>query len=87
MGVTGTHPLIHKFLTEHTSAIWLDMHDACHCAMQGILSWLFFANAVIVNVSTLCLIQAETICNEIQLALVRYSQMQQDDLRKVCDYM
>ena len=49
--------------------------------------WLVFANSVIVCISKLCLIQAETICNEIQLALVRYSQMQQDDSRKVCDYM
>ena len=46
-----------------------------------------FANAVIICISELCLMQAETICNEIQLALVRYSQMQQDDLRKVCDYI
>ena len=50
--------------------------------------WEAFANAVIVYISTLyCLIQAETICNEIQLALMRYSQMQQDDFRKVGDYM
>ena len=46
-----------------------------------------FANAVIICISKLCLVQAETICNEIQLALVRYSQMQQDDSRKVCEYM
>ena len=83
VGVACTHALV---LAEHTRTVWLDMHNACHCAMQGIL-WLVFANSVIICISNLCLIQAETICNEIQLALVRYSQMQQDDSRKVCDYM